>query len=147
MAEKKIGVGTVIIVLLGIGWLGSQCSKDDKAEKAGAKSSTPTTTTTRAPLDNEVMRGDGYHQMGGIDGKDWGVWVSTGSPQPCTWSIRVTDPYGPATILREGTAEPGQPARVAINPPGDISSISGEVKATGGRVVFQTSGCGSWAAE
>lgn len=96
------------------------------------------------PRRKPLIGRDGYHNFGGIDGKDWGVWKAPGSSKQCTWSLRLTDPYGPATVLREGTGEPGQPVRVAINPPGDISSITGTVKATGGRVVFQSFGCGTW---
>ncbi|MGV0618179.1 hypothetical protein ABQE58_25125 [Mycolicibacterium elephantis] len=138
MAEQKFGVGSAIVLLLAVGWLGAQCSKDDSMPDAKRDA---TTTTTKAPYPHQVMAGDGYHNMGGIDGKDWGIWQSSGGPE-CTWSIRLTSPYTGATILREGTAPPNQSPRVSIQPPGDVSSITGEID--GGRVIFQTHGCGSW---
>lgn len=146
MAEGKAGVGSVIVLILAVGWFGSQCSGSSSSSSSKSSSSKPTTSTpaAKAPYEHQHMPGDGYHNIGGIDGKDWGTWQSTGSAKPCSWSIRLTDPYGPATVLREGTADPGRPARVTISPPGDVSSISGVVKATGGRVVFQTFGCGAW---
>lgn len=148
-SPRKSGIGWWIVaaVLAFIAFSSCNDSDDRSSDKAKSGSSTTASsrpTTSRAPYEHQHMPGNGYHNIGGVDGKDWGVWQSTGSPQPCSWSIRLTDPYGPATILREGTADPGQSVRVTINPPGDVSSISGVVKATGGRVVFQTSGCGSW---
>ena len=140
MAEQKFGVGSAIVLILAVGWLGSQCSKDDEPS---AKSESTTTSTSRAPYPHQVMDGDGYHNIGGIDGKDWGIWESTGSPQPCQWSIRLTSPYAGATVLREGNSPPNTPTRASIQPPGDVSSITGQTDG-GGRVVFQTHGCGRW---
>ncbi|MGQ9349721.1 hypothetical protein [Mycolicibacterium gilvum] len=134
-------VGAAVI----IGVIATKCGGDDPlADKRTAEPSPPSTSRTisSGPDPHEVMNGDGYHKMGGIDGKNWGVWLTPRAPTECTWSIRLTSPYTGATILNEGHAPPGQGVRVSIQPPGDVSSISGEID--GGRVVFQTTGCGAW---
>lgn len=79
---------------------------------------------------------DGTHKMGGVGGKNWGVWESAGAraDDGCEWSVRMIDPQGPATILDEGTAGKGERATVAINPVGDAN------------LVFVTSGCQPWTA-
>jgi len=124
---------------------GGSPSTEDKAS-GSSSSSAARTSTSKAPYPWEHMPGDGYHQLGGVDGKSWGVWRSTGSTQPCEWSIRVTDPNGPATILDEGTAGAGESVRVNIQPPGDVSGMTGKLP-NGGRVVFVTHGCGEWTLE
>ncbi|UXA19487.1 hypothetical protein [Mycobacterium sp. SMC-4] len=144
MAEGKVGFGSVVALLIAVGWLGSQCGSDSSRDRESRKSDTRTTTTKKAPPSHQVMPGDGYHDIGGVDGKDWGTWQSTGSPRPCEWSIRLTNPYSGATILREGSANPGQSTQVNIAPPGKVSSWTGIIESTGGRVVFATHHCGSW---
>lgn len=144
MAERKFGVGSAIVLVLAVGWLGSQCSSDSGSQSSSS-SSRPATSTSAAPPDHKVMPKDGYHNMGGVDGKDWGTWQSSGSAEPCSWSIRLTDPNAPATVLREGAAGPGEGVKVSISPPpGGVSGFTGAAKLTGGRVVFATFGCGSW---
>ncbi|CAN5149099.1 hypothetical protein BH09ACT8_BH09ACT8_59040 [soil metagenome] len=139
MGDRKAGFGSVVVLILAGGYLLHQCGKHSSASDAESPKATSTPTLT---AEYELMAGDGYHKMGGADGKSWGVWESTGSPTPCTWSIRLTSPYTGATILDEGQALPSQPTRVSINPPGDTSFLTGEIN--GGRTIFQTQGCGSW---
>lgn len=86
--------------------------------------------------------GNGYHDIGGIEGKHWGAWQSTGSSTECMWSIRLASPHSGATILDQGIGEANTPLQVHIQPPGLVSSITGEID--GHRVVFHSNGCGSW---
>ncbi|OBB33578.1 hypothetical protein A5792_10675 [Mycolicibacterium peregrinum] len=94
--------------------------------------SPPATTEAIDPW--KSMPNDGTFKMGGVDGKNWGVWKSDGAraDDGCEWSIRVIDPNGPAIVLDEGTTGRNQNAQVAINP----------VK--GANIVFVTNGCQPW---
>lgn len=76
----------------------------------------------------------GTHEMGGMNGKNWGVWETGGArgDDGCNWSVRMIDPNGPAIVLDEGTAGRGENVRVVVNP------IRGE------KLVFMTSGCETW---
>ena len=104
------------------------------SETTTAQDTTSTKQTTPAPQPWKTMSGDGTHEMGGVGGKNWGVWESGGAKaaEGCEWSVRMIDPYGPAVILDEGSAAVGERARVAINPVGDAN------------LVFVTSGCQPW---
>lgn len=126
--------GVVLLVIM------AQCSSNDSSERSA--DSKPTTSKPREPYPHQTMPGDGWHLMGGVDGKDWGLWEATGSSVACKWSIRATHPYSAAEILREGESAPGQRAQANIVPFARPSSITGEID--GYRVGFQTNGCGSW---
>nr|MCH9730329.1 hypothetical protein [Actinomycetes bacterium] len=88
------------------------------------------------------IHGNGYHDIGGIDGKYRGAWQSTGSSTECMWSIRLTSNRSEASILDQGIGAANTPLQVHIQSPGLASSITGEID--GHRVVFQSNGCGSW---
>ncbi len=147
-------IGIVVLIVI----VSQLNSNDDKSNDD--TSAAPTTTPvgglypggpTRpgspprsAPVDDtDYIPGNGYHNIGGLDGKYWGIWQSTGSPNECTWSIRLTSPNYGATILDQGGSAANTPVRVNIQPPGDVSSLTGEIDG-GGRIVLQTSGCGAW---
>ncbi|WP_307789611.1 hypothetical protein [Mycolicibacterium baixiangningiae] len=100
-------------------------------------SSGPTT-----PYEHEYMPGNGTHEMGGVDGKNWGVYEATATGN-CQWSIRSVARYRPGLILDEGAASPGQVVRVNIQPDGDVDSWSGQID-DDHRLVFMTNGCGAW---
>lgn len=91
--------------------------------------------------DYDSIPANGTHQMGGMDGKNWGVWSATAAGD-CTWSVRAVFPDAPGEVLQEGTATAGERVRVVINPPGDVD-LDGMVDDTY-RLVFMTSGCGPW---
>jgi len=135
---KKVSlfVMTGIAVLV----MAAQCGTgDDTKSDADSK---PTTSKPQEPYPHQTMPGDGWHLMGGVDGKDFGLWEASGSTTPCKWSIRATHPYSAAQILREGESAPGQRAQANIVPFARPSSITGEIDDY--RVGFQTNGCGSW---
>jgi hypothetical protein len=89
------------------------------------------------------MPGNGTYEMGGIDGKDWGVWQAEGAPSAvCEWSIRSVARYRGADILDSRQAGPGEKARVNIQADGDVDSSSGEIGDH--RLVFMTHNCGAW---
>jgi hypothetical protein len=92
----------------------------------------------------DEMPGDGTYQMGGMDGKNWGVWTAV-AVEECTWSVRAVTPGAPGQVLNEGTAQRGERVRVAINPSGDVS-LGGMVDDSY-RVVFMTNGCGAWSSD
>ena len=93
--------------------------------------------------DHATMPGNGTHEMGGMDGKDWGVYEATATGN-CQWSIRSVARYRPGLILDEGTAAPGETVRVNIQPDGDVSTWDGTID-DDHRLVFMTNGCGKWA--
>lgn len=116
-------------------------SKDDSAGSPPSSAAPPTASPTVKP--HETMPGDGTYNMGGIDGKSWGVWESSGGPADnCQWSIRAVSRYTPGELLDSGAAGMGQRARVNIQPLPYSSALTGE--AHGFQVVFMTNGCGSW---
>ncbi|MGH3555056.1 MAG: hypothetical protein ACRDT5_21215 [Mycobacterium sp.] len=102
----------------------------------------PPGTTTAAPPRNRTMPGDGTYPMGGVDGKDWGIWQSDGALDGCQWSIRAVSRYAGADVLDSGDAAPGEPVRVDIEPDGGVGVLTGEIN--GHRIVFATQGCASW---
>lgn len=85
------------------------------------------------------MPGDSYHDSGGVDGKSWGCGSPAARPGPANGRSDAG-----ATVIRSGQSQPNQSTQASIQPPGKVSSWTGVVESTGGRVVFQTSGCGSW---
>lgn len=146
-ADESIGDGNRYAYLIfgaiaGLAVLGLVVgSRGDDDYDAPTAAATTTASTARLPYPHQVMPGDGHHNMGGADGKDWGVWESAGGAGPCSWSIRLTSPYTGAAVLREGEST-GQRVRVSIQPTGDVSAFTGEVD--GGRTIFMTHGCGAW---
>jgi hypothetical protein len=75
--------------------------------------------------------------MGGMDGKDWGVWQADGAPSGvCEWSIRSVARYRGADILESGQVGPREKARVNIQAGGDVDSWSGDIGDH--RLVFMT---------
>lgn len=109
----------------------------DEPEREAAPTRAASASTS-APSPYKVIEGDGTHQMGGMGGKNWGVWQARNPTGKCVWSIRLINPYTGAIELDSGGSER---TRVSVQPPGSVS-LSGEVD--GGRVVFITSGCGTW---
>lgn len=140
--QMKVVVAVVVLVFVAYAWQTLFGDSDGGEPDRQATEETTTVRTTAAPRPHQAMPGDGNHPMGGVDGKDWGLWQSTGSSTPCEWSIRVTSPDSGATVLDSGQGAPGQPVRVSIQPFGDVSTMTGEID--GQRMVFQTTGCGAW---
>ncbi|WP_019972010.1 hypothetical protein [Mycobacterium sp. 141] len=102
-------------------------------------------TTAPDPDDHSVMMGNGTFNLGGVDGKNWGVYEATATGN-CQWSIRSVARYRPGLILDRGSAAPGEKVTVNIQPDGDVSAISGEIDSDH-RLVFMTNGCGTWHAD
>ena len=75
--------------------------------------------------------------MGGVDGKNWGVYVANGGPN-CEWSIRSVARYRPREILDRGTAP-----CVDIERDGDVDTWSGPID-NDHRIVVLTNGCSAW---
>lgn len=117
----------------------TMCSSNGDHSTSPSMSAAPS-----APPTHETMPGDGTYSIGGIDGKDWGVWESVGGADNhgCQWSIRAVNRYTAGQILDSGETGVNLQTRVNIQPLPDSSSITGE--SHGFRVVFMTSGCGSW---
>ena len=95
------------------------------------------------------MAGNGTHEMGGADGKNWGVWESDGTTgvvpgKNCTWSIRSVAQYRPGIVLDEGEAPAGEIVQVSIEPDGDVNSFDGTIGDDNHRLVFMTNNCGAW---
>lgn len=89
------------------------------------------------------MPGDGTYPMGGVDGKDWGFYQSTGGNQgTCSWSVRRVNPDAGADILDSGEAAAGETSTVNIQPDGHVSIWDGTID--GSRIVFMTNNCGAW---
>ncbi|MGV0656414.1 hypothetical protein ABQE48_21365 [Mycolicibacterium thermoresistibile] len=143
--KKGVGCG---VVLVGGFFLVSSCVAVIIVGSSQDDSSTDTTTpgraapTTPAADDHATIPGDGTHQMGGMDGKDWGVYEATATSN-CQWSIRSVARYRPGLVLDEGTAAPGETVRVNIQPDGKVSVWDGTINGDH-RLVFMTNGCGKW---
>ncbi|MGV7783511.1 hypothetical protein PJN38_24085 [Mycobacterium kansasii] len=133
-------IAGLIFWLLVIWLMITMCA--DSKRSASDSSSSLSSFTTPAVQPYETMPGDGTYGMGGIDGKNWGIWQSAGSSSRCQWSIRAVSRYTDGQVLDSGEVGPGVSARVNIQPLGETSLVTGE---TGGfRIVFMTGGCGSW---
>jgi hypothetical protein len=143
--KKGIGCG---VVLVGGFFLVGGCVAVMVAVSSQDDSSTGTTTPGQAappapPADEHAtIPGNGTHEMGGMDGKDWGVYEATATGN-CQWSIRSVARYRPGLILDEGTAAPGETVRVNIQADGDVSTWDGMID-DDHRLVFMTNGCGRW---
>ncbi|MGV7686363.1 hypothetical protein PJN34_19245 [Mycobacterium kansasii] len=136
--------GTVLVVfwLLLAAALLYSCSKSESSTGESPPTSVPPPSPPPPPP-FKTMPGDGTYNMGGADGKDWGMWESSGGPADnCQWSIRAVSRYTPGQVLDSGEAGMNQQTRVSIQPLPDSSGLTGE--AHGFRVVFMTNGCGSW---
>lgn len=135
----------IIAGIVGLLVVMSMCS-NSASDRAGDRGSRPATATTtkRAAAEQpwKLIPGDGTHQMGGMDGKNWGTWEATATGD-CQWSIRAVRSYAGGQVLDEGTAAAGQSVRVNIQPDGKVSATSGMIDGDH-RIVFMTSGCGAW---
>lgn len=133
-----------------IGWLAALLfvayliggTHSSKSSDPSAHDSTHTTATSKAAAPQMIMPGDGIHNIGGMDGKNWGIWEAT-APGQCEWSIREVRTYAAGEITDEGTADPGQTVRVNIQPDGNVSVFTGMID-DDHRIVFMTHGCGAW---
>jgi hypothetical protein len=144
MGLIKKGVGCAV-VLLGAFFLVGGCVVAMVAVSGQHDSSTGTTTPGQAapPADDHAtIPGNGTHQMGGMDGKNWGVYQATATGN-CQWSIRSVASYRPGVVLDEGTAAPGETVRVNIQPDGDVNTWDGTIDGDH-RLVFMTNSCGKW---
>lgn len=97
------------------------------------------------PDSPSVMVGNGTFKLGGVDGKNWGVYAATATGN-CQWSIRSVAPYRDGWILDSGTAAPGENVSVNIQSDGDVNSFTGEIDGDH-RLVFMTNSCGTWRAD
>ena len=145
MSAVSKGIGCAVVLLGGFLLLGA-CVAIFIGSNTGKNATSPSTSGQGAPVapadDHRTMPGNGTYQMGGIDGKDWGVYEATATGN-CEWSIRSVARYRPGLVLDSGTAVPGEAVRVNVQPDGDVSSISGEINKDH-RLVFMTNGCGVW---
>ncbi|AEL98626.1 hypothetical protein DRAGO_43 [Mycobacterium phage Drago] len=129
---------TALAVLAVVGIVSARNNNDDDAPRTA----TSTTTTTR-PNPYRTIPGDGTHNMGGADGYDWGTYTATIPPSSpgCTWAVVSIADYRGGETLREGEASSGT-VRANIQPDG-VSSWTGTINGDH-RIVFRTSGCGTW---
>lgn len=91
-----------------------------------------------------VFSGNGTFNLGGVEGKNWGVYEATATGN-CQWSIRSVARYREGWILDSGTAAAGEKVTVSIQPDGDVNSFTGQID-DNHRLVFMTNGCGTWRA-
>jgi hypothetical protein len=142
LVKKGIGCG---VVLLGAFILLGACVAILVTSNSDKSTPTPATPGQAAPPpgpnDHDAIPGNGTYQMGGIDGKDWGVYEATATGN-CAWSIRSVARYRPGDVLDSGTARAGERVRVNIQPDGDVNSFTGEIGDH--RLVFMTNSCGTW---
>ena len=140
----------LILTLVVFAWVANQCSSPSKNSSSRNKSSSASASpTSRAPDPWKWMPGNGTYEMGGADGKNWGVWVSDGTTgvkpgKPCTWSIVSVARYRGGEVLDQGEAPAGQKATADIEPDGDVHSFDGTIGEDHHRLVFMTSNCGAW---
>lgn len=147
MGMAKRGIGCMV-VLIGTFLLMGACvtillvTNDTKPANSPGTSSAASATEQPDPDDHATMVGNGTFNLGGMDGKDWGVYQATATGN-CQWSIRSVARYRPGLILDEGTGGPGEQVTVNVQPDGDVSTFSGEID-DDHRLVFMTNGCGTW---
>jgi hypothetical protein len=138
--KVSVVVVTAVAALMGVGmW-----SSGHESAKPDSRPAAPARKPARSkPLPRELfMPGDGGYQMGGLDGRDWGVWRATApGPRGCSWSIRSVSQYADSRVINTGEAAAGKPVQVDIEPDGNVeaSGLIGDH-----RIMFQTSGCGAW---
>ncbi len=155
VVKKKRSLLSLIVlgglVLLAGSCISSALDRDggkDSSKSSSRPSAAPASPTSKTPNAWEYMAGNGTHQMGGVDGKNWGEWVSDGTTGvvaggTCTWSIRSVAQDRPGIVLDQGEAPSGEKVRVVINPDGDGSS-DGTIGEDNHRIVFMTNNCGAW---
>ncbi|SHQ74720.1 Uncharacterised protein [Mycobacteroides abscessus subsp. abscessus] len=97
------------------------------------------------PDSPSVMSGNGTFKLGGVEGKNWGVYEARATGN-CQWSIRSVARYREGWILDSGTAATGEKVTVDIQPDGDVNSFTGQIN-DDHRLVFMTNGCGIWRAD
>ncbi|AKU45022.1 hypothetical protein FLORINDA_52 [Mycobacterium phage Florinda] len=140
---NTVSLGKVMAAALGVlalvAIVSARGDKDDDATTQAA--TTPTTTARVNPY--RTIPGDGTHNMGGADGYDWGTYTATIPPSSpgCTWAVVSIADYRGGETLREGEAPSGT-VRANIQPDG-VSSWTGTINGDH-RIVFRTSGCGTW---
>jgi hypothetical protein len=123
--------------------VGSHTDKNATSPTTPGQAAPPGQAAAPAPADdNQTMPGDGTFKMGGIDGKDWGLYQATATGN-CERSIRSVARYRPGLILDSGAAGPGEAVRVNIQSDGHVDSWSGEFN-DDHRLVFMTNACGAW---
>src|ERR1700736_1848914 len=69
----------IVLVLFLIG----RCSDGENQSSQTPPSASPSQSvspTSKEPFPTEYMPGNGTYEMGGVDGKDWGVWQADGAP-------------------------------------------------------------------
>ncbi|WDW20016.1 hypothetical protein [Mycobacterium phage LOCARD] len=142
---NAVSLGKVMAAALGVlvlvALVSARGDKDDDATTQAATTSTTTTTARVNPY--RTIPGDGYHNMGGADGYDWGTYTATIPPDSpgCTWAIVSVSEYRGGETLREGEASSGT-VRANIQPDG-VSSWTGTINGDH-RIMFRTNGCGAW---
>lgn len=139
-ARKTGAVLVVFWLLMAVALLYSCTKSEDSAAPSSPTSAPPSLPPPPPPF--KAIPGDGTYNMGGADGKDWGIWESSGGSANCQWSIHAVSRYTPGQVLDSGGADMNQQVRVSIQPLPDSSGLTGE--SHGFRVVFMTNGCGSW---
>jgi hypothetical protein len=145
IVKKGIGCGFVLVggfFLVGgcVAVMVAVSSQDDSS--TGTKTPGQAAPPAASADDHATIPGNGTHEMGGMDGKDWGVYETTATGN-CQWSIRSVARYRPGLILDEGTAAPGETVQVNIQADGDVGTFDGMID-NDHRLVFMTNGCGKW---
>ncbi|QNN98724.1 hypothetical protein I5H67_gp042 [Mycobacterium phage Moonbeam] len=142
--NNAVSLGKVMAAALGVLVLVAIVSaRGDKDDDTTTQAATTSTTTTARVNPYRTIPGDGYHNMGGADGYDWGTYTATIPPDSpgCTWAIVSVSEYRGGETLREGEASSGT-VRANIQPDG-VSSWTGTINGDH-RIMFRTSGCGAW---
>ncbi|AEK08586.1 hypothetical protein PBI_DLANE_42 [Mycobacterium phage DLane] len=142
--NAAVSLGKVMAAALGVLVLVALVSaRGDKDDDATTQAATTSTTTTARVNPYRTIPGDGYHNMGGADGYDWGTYTATIPPDSpsCTWAIVSVSEYRGGETLREGEASSGT-VRANIQPDG-VASWTGTINGDH-RIMFRTSGCGAW---
>lgn len=142
--NNAVSLGKVMAAALGVLALVAIVSaRGDKDDDATTQAATTPTTTTARVNPYRTIPGNGYHNMGGADGYDWGTYTATIPPDSpgCTWAIVSVSEYRGGETLREGEASSGT-VRANIQPDG-VASWTGTINGDH-RIMFRTSGCGAW---
>jgi hypothetical protein len=148
MGMIKQGVGCMVVII-GAFLLVGACAtilvaNDDKKSVTNSPGSSESSNPVEQPdrSDPAAMVGNGSFNIGGVDGKEWGVYetIATGS---CQWSIRSVSRYREGLIVDTGAGNPGETLTVNIQPDGDVRTFTGEID-DDHRLVFMTNGCGTW---
>jgi hypothetical protein len=146
----KRGIGC-LVVLIGAFFVVGACvtvlivTTDDKPTNNSGSAGSVSAAPPADPDDPSDMAGNGTFNLGGVDGKNWGVYEATATGN-CQWSIRSVARYREGLILDSGTGIPGENVSVNIQPDGDVNSVTGQID-DDHRLVFMTNGCGSWRAK